>query len=132
MIDLNLGYIVLYVDDVDEVREWYETRLDLSRVEERDDAAVMAGSNGFAIEFHKGTPLDHPERVELAFTSPDPDVTFERWRKNGMAVGSKDTEFGRRVISIQDPAGHTVKIFKVDEDKNVDEMTVERRETDEG
>jgi len=64
MIKLNLGYVVLPVDGrlVDEVRRWYETQLGLDHVLEDDDRYMLAGKNGFAVEFRKGTPLRNPER----------------------------------------------------------------------
>lgn len=131
MIKMDLGYIALYVDDLGEIVDWYETQLDLFKVSERDDAVVMAGANGFAVEFREGTPLDNPERVVLAFTTEEPDVIFERWRKGGLPIGSKEMTFGRRLMSVRDPAGHTVQVFEVESKQDVENLTLYRRKSDE-
>lgn len=132
MIKMNLGYVVLPVDGkiLDDVRRWYETQLDLDNVRKDGDRYMLAGKNGFAVEFRKGSPLPNPERVVLAFSTDKADVIFNRMRETmPFASGPKETERGMRVIRLRDPAGHTVEVFEVDLEHQADELTNKRRET---
>ena len=132
MIKLNLGYVVLPVDGklLDDVRRWYETQLGLDHVLEDDDRYMLAGKNGFAVEFRKGTPLRNPERVVLAFSTDDADVIFNRMRETRLLeFGPKQTDRGLRVLRLRDPAGHTVEVFEVDLEHEAEGLTNKRRES---
>ncbi len=113
MIKLDLGYIVLPVrgDQLSEIQRWYETQLDLYNVSRDDDAVLMAGANGFAVEFRKGRPVGNPERVVLAYFTDDADAMFEEIRRRGFK-GKPESAFGARVLRLKDPAGHTVEIYE--------------------
>ena len=131
MISLNMGYVALPVASkvMDELRQWYETQLDLDRVQLDDDRFVVAGKNGFAIEFRAGRPLDDPGRVVLAFVTESVDALFEQMKGTmSFAGGPEDTPFGRRVLRLQDPAGHTVELFEADAEEGMPNLRDARRE----
>jgi hypothetical protein len=125
-----MGFVALYVDDLDKVKQWYVTQLDLMISSEADDSVVLAGKNGFAVELREGKPLDDPDRVVLGVHSDEVDVLFTRLHEIGaaeMLTSADDTERGRRIVRTHDPAGHTVEVFEVVMDEATQDLSLENR-----
>jgi catechol 2,3-dioxygenase-like lactoylglutathione lyase family enzyme len=116
--DMHLSYITLPVDDLARVKAWYVEQIDLDLVSETLDEVVVAGGNGFAVKFVAGHPLDHPERVHLAFHATDVDNLFRRLHDRGIpfVMQPHKTAEGLKFASAHDPAGHTIDIFEIEEE----------------
>lgn len=111
---MELSYIELPVKDLEALRTWYVTRLNLSVISESRDHFTLAGPCGAAIEFRRGKPLENPERVKLAFRVDDLSSSLKRISDGKIQIGPKKTERGRIVAEVKDPAGHTVELFQVE------------------
>jgi len=126
---LELNAIALPIDDVREVADWYVTQLDMDIVQESNDSVTLAGPNGFALELRHGQPLDHPERVHLLVYAENIDAIYQRMNdaKLRALTSPHMTEHGRRVVTIQDPAGHTVEIFELSEKDTTQDLSMYRK-----
>ncbi len=115
---MELSYVVLNVEDVEKVKAWYVQVLELSVVSCHGDAYTLAGRpGGAALEIRKGRPLDHPERLTLAFHVEDVKTVFKRLSDSKLPDlrGPRTNERGRVMVTLKDPAGHSVEIFMLDD-----------------
>ncbi len=115
---MELSYVVLNVEDVDKVKTWYVQVLELSVVLQSRDSVTLAGkTGGAALEIRKGRPLDHPERVSLAFFVEDVKMVFKRLSDSKLPglTRPRSNEHGRVMVTLKDPAGHSVEIFMLDD-----------------
>jgi hypothetical protein len=115
VMELELNAVVLPVEDVRDVGQWYVTQLDMDIVQESDDSMTLAGPNGFALELRQGRPLDHPERVHLLVHADNIEVIFGRLNDAQIQplTDPQVTRHGRRVVTTRDRAGHTVEVFEL-------------------
>lgn len=125
---MNLSTITLNVDDVRRVKTWYVMTLELSVISDRGDVVILGGPQGAALELRKGKPVSHPERVRLAFTVDDVKTVFKRMndRKIPLPGGLKQSDHGRLVLTLKDPAGHTVEIFQVQDEALKRQLSIRR------
>jgi pilus assembly protein CpaE len=108
----GLNNVALQVEDIKTVSNWYVVRLGLAVVSQDDNSVTLAGQGGAALELRKGKPLDDPSRVSLAFHIEDFEVVYKRMGEGKLKRPKKVK--GRSVVSMTDPAGHTVEIFSID------------------
>jgi len=115
VMDLELNAVVLPVEDLHVVSDWYITQLDLDTVQQNSNSITLVGANGFALELRKGRPLDHPERVHLLFHAENIEAIYNRMNDAQIQpfTDPQLTEHGRRVTTVHDPAGHTIEIFEL-------------------
>lgn len=115
---MKLSYITIYTKDVQAMREWYSTKLQLRVLSEARDAVILAGEGGgAALEIRKGRGGDeHPEPVRLAFQVEDVSVVFKRMYDGGIPFlgGPQKSGFGRSVATLKDPAGNVVELFSLE------------------
>lgn len=125
---MNLSYITLYVEDVQRVKAWYVATLELAVISDRGDTVLLGGPQGAALELRKGKPLDHPERVRLGFNVADVKTVFKRMndRKIPLLNSLRRTERGHLVMTLKDPAGHTVEIYQVQAEHLERELSLPR------
>lgn len=123
---LKLNAVALPVEDLHQVADWYVTQLDMDTVQENNHSVTLAGTNGFALELRHGKPLDHPERVHLLVYAENIDAMYERMNdaKLQALTSPHMTEHGRRVVTIQDPAGHTIEIFELSEKDSTQDLSM--------
>ncbi len=115
---MKFSYITILVADVDKVREWYSTRLELRVLKDGKDYVVLGDTEGgLGLEIRRGKPMENPERLKLSFEVEDVKVVFKRMHDGGIPFlfGPKKSDFGRTVVSLKDPAGHTVEVFAVEQ-----------------
>lgn len=115
---MRFSYITIQVEDVDKVREWYSTRLELRVLKDSKDYVVLGDTEGgLGLEIRRGKPLENPDRLKLSFQVDDVRVIFKRIYDGGIPflAGPKKSNFGRTVATLKDPAGHTVEIFSVEQ-----------------
>jgi lactoylglutathione lyase len=109
----RIGYVILYVDDVDRSVAFYRDLLGLPF------KFAQAGYAEFATE---GTRFALYERARLpeligraaagGFLVPDVDAEAERLRQAGVEIlsGPVDRAWGHRTLHLLDPDGHVVEL----------------------
>jgi len=109
---MDLTYIVVHTTDLAGVRDWYVTHLDLHPEWESEAFVRLVGDDGAALGIHEGTPVATPEAVHLHFEVADVDATYDRLQAAlAFEAPPQDTDWGHRVITTHDPAGHTVELY---------------------
>jgi lactoylglutathione lyase len=119
---LNLGFVVLYVDDMDRARTFYTEVLGLTVVEEVSSptfvtlrpsgGSLVALQDRAAARFPPGQE-PHPGTMELSFEADDVDGTWHRWQEQGVELVSEpvDLSFGRYFMA-KDPDGHYLSVYR--------------------
>lgn len=127
----NLGYVVLPVENVAEVADWYVAQLDLMVARRTDDSVTLAGPNGFSIELRKGRPLNNPGDMVLGFYTENFDALYGQMDEKGLTfIGGPKMRDGRRTLTVTDCAGYTVELFELAEGGLEEELTIERDDLD--
>lgn len=127
---MELSYIVLNVEDPERVRAWYVEYLEMAIVSQDRNSFLLTGKHGgAALEIRRGKPLDHPERLTLAFHVDEVKTVFKRLSDRRVPFLSPPTRGERRriVVQLRDPAGHTVEIFSPDLKDLEKELTIRRQ-----
>lgn len=108
---MELDYLILYVEDVEGVADWYRETLDLEPEVETPHFVRVRDDRGVGVAIHQGDPLDHPERVQLEFQVDDVDATYERLQDEGVEFVEppQHNPAGFRFVTTTDPAGHAVE-----------------------
>jgi predicted enzyme related to lactoylglutathione lyase len=115
---MNLGFVVLYVQDRKKVKAFYTYVLGLTVVEEvssptfvtlRSDSGSLLALQGKAAAVMAPTREDQPGAVELSFEVDDVDGEWARWKEQGVAIVADpvDLSFGRYFLA-QDPEGRWI------------------------
>lgn len=119
---MNLGFVILYVRDMDKVKSFYTDILGLTVVDEISGPNFVtlrpAGGSLVALQDKSAArfpPKDEeqPGSVELSFAVDDVDGTWKRWKESGVALASEpvDLPFGRYFLA-QDPEGHYLSVYR--------------------
>jgi predicted enzyme related to lactoylglutathione lyase len=119
---MNLGFVVLYVRDLEKAKAFYTDTLGLSVVEAVSGPSFVAlrGSGGSFIALQDKAAAQFPPRaeeqpgsVELSFEVDDVDGTWARWKEQGVAMLTEpvDLPFGRYFMA-QDPEGHYLSVYR--------------------
>jgi predicted enzyme related to lactoylglutathione lyase len=119
---MNLGFVVLYVDDMDKVKTFYTELLGMSVVPEASGPHFLtlrpAGGSLVALQDKAGArfPPGHetgPGSVELSFEVADVDATWQHLKDQGIERLSDpvDLPFGRYFIA-KDPEGHYLSVYR--------------------
>lgn len=121
----QLGWVILYVPDVDAALAFYEQSFGLKRKSVAPDASFGELRSGgttlaFASEelaesnFEGGfeRPAERPVNVEIALVFDDPEAAFARAVENGATVMSepKRKPWGQLVSYVRDPFGTLLEI----------------------
>src|SRR5437763_702958 len=103
---MNLGFVVLYVHEMDKLRAFYTDVVGLTVMEEissptfvtlrPDDGAMLGLQDRAASRLPPGQETQ-PGSVELSFEVADVDSTWQRWKDQGVALLTDplDLPFGR-------------------------------------
>ncbi len=119
---MDMGFVILYVEDMAKVRAFYTEVLGLNVVEAVSGPHFVtlrpAGGSLLALQ-DKAASLFPPGRetapgsVELSFAVDDVDGTWRRWRDQGVEMVSEpmDLPFGRYFMA-KDPEGHWLSAYR--------------------
>lgn len=120
---MNLGFVILYVQDMEKAKAFYIDVLGLSVVEEVSGPSFVTlrpdGGSLVALQDKTSARLpprleQQPGSVELSFEVDDVDGTWRRWQEQGVAivVEPMDLPFGRYFLA-QDPEGHYLSVYRL-------------------
>lgn len=114
---MEFDYLVVYVEDLQGVADWYREHLGFPTDEDTQDFIRVRDDAGFGLGIHRGEPLEAPGRIQLHFRVEDVDATHERLTAAGVAFDGppRETPWGHRVATTADPAGHTAELVTVTE-----------------
>lgn len=119
---MNLGFVILYVRDMEKSKAFYTDLLGMTVVDEVSGPNFVAlrpsGGSLLALQ-NKATAVFAPKdeeqsgSVELSFEVDDVDGTWQRWKEHGVELLSEPTElpFGRYFIA-KDPEGHYLSVYR--------------------
>jgi predicted enzyme related to lactoylglutathione lyase len=119
---MNLGYVILYVRDMNKAKAFYTDVLGMTVV----DAA--SGPNFVTLRFASGSLIGlqdkaaallpprhetHAGTVELSFEVDDVDFTWQNWKDQGieMLTEPMNLPFGRYFMA-KDPDGHYLSVYR--------------------
>jgi lactoylglutathione lyase len=121
---MQLGYTILYVEDVRKTVDFYERAFGLSTKvlhEEGDFGEMNTGATSLAFCSHAlirqmgkrpAHPNPHAPSFEIAFVTPDVDVALQRATAAGAVVVQAPTvmEWGQTVAYVSDLNGFLVEL----------------------
>ena len=120
---MNLGFVILYVDDVEKTKAFYTDLVGMSVLEELSGPhfVTLRPSGGSLIALQDKATAQFPPKdekqsggVELSFAVDDVDATWRLWKESGVELLSEpmDLPFGRYFIA-KDPEDHYVSIYRL-------------------
>jgi predicted enzyme related to lactoylglutathione lyase len=119
---MNLGFIILYVRDMEQTKAFYVEELGATVVD------AISGPNFITLRPSGGSLLGLQNKdasqlapkyeeqsggVELSFEVDDVDSVWQRWKEKGVEIVADpiDLPFGRYFLA-KDPDGHYVSIYR--------------------
>lgn len=119
---MDLGFVILYVRDMEKVKAFYTETLGLTVVEEVSSPNFVtlrpAGGSLIALQDKAAArfpPKDEEQAgsVELSFAVDDVDGTWRHWKDLGVEMVSEpmDLPFGRYFMA-RDPEGHYLSVYR--------------------
>lgn len=120
---MNLGFVILYIRDMDKAKAFYTETLGLPVVEELSGPAFVAlrPSGGSLLALQDATAARLPPKnetqpgsVELSFAVDDVDATWHHWKEKGVEIVTDPTDmpFGRYFMA-RDPEGHYLSAYRL-------------------
>lgn len=124
MLESNLGFVLLFVENPLKSSEFYQKILERSPVEESPTFVMFALKNGVMLGlWSKYTAEPRVETpagaLEICFPTEDVDALYEEWGKKQVTIAQKptDMDFGRTFV-ILDPDGHRIRVYKLHGEKS--------------
>ncbi|MEH7123270.1 VOC family protein [Bacillus sp. JJ1773] len=121
--NLKLGYVILYVENLDKTKHFYENLLGLElRNEFGTYIEFNTGSTVLSFNTREGgrevTSLPIPNGIrkeqtfELGFVTEDVEGFVEGLREEGVSILMEPVEkpWGQKVAYVEDPDGHYIEI----------------------
>jgi predicted enzyme related to lactoylglutathione lyase len=120
---MNLGFVILYVRDMDKAKTFYTDALGLPVLEAlsgptfialRPDGGALIGLQDKAAERLPPRQEGQPGSVEVSFEVDDVDGTWRRWKEKGVELVTEpmDRPFGRYFMA-KDPDGHYLSVYRL-------------------
>ena len=120
---MNLGFVILYVDDVAKMKAFYSDTLGIPVMQQFDGPTFVAlqPSAGSILALQDKTTAElpagqaiHPSGVEVSFEVADVDGLCQQWQAKGVQVVTApiDMPFGR-YFKAKDPEGHYVSAYRL-------------------
>src|SRR5258708_80437 len=119
---MDLNYIILYVNDLDNAKTFYTQSLGMTVMEALSSPTFVtlrpAGGSMIGLQDKRASRLPpnqekQPGSVELSCAVGDVDGTWKRWKDNGveMVTEPMDLPFGRYFMA-KDPEGHYLSAYR--------------------
>lgn len=119
---MNLGFVVLYVRDMEKAKAFYTDVLGMTVVEAISSPTFVtlrpAGGSLVALQDKAASKFppgleERPGSVELSFEVDDVDATWQRWKEQGVELVAEpvDLPFGRHCMA-KDPDGHYLSAYR--------------------
>ncbi|MBY0121181.1 VOC family protein [Bacillus sp. S/N-304-OC-R1] len=121
--NLKLGYVILYVENIEKTKHFYKTLLGLElRNEFGTYIEFNTGNTILSFNTREGarevTGLPIPDGIkkehtfELGFVTEEVEVVIERLRGEGVSILVEPIEkpWGQKVAYVEDPDGHYIEI----------------------
>lgn len=120
---MNLGFVILYVRDMGNMKAFYAEALGMTVVEEVSGPNFVAlrsgGGSLLALQDKAASVLPpgkeiQPGSVELSFEVDDVDTTWQRWKEMSVEIVTDPTDmpFGRYFMA-RDPEGHYLSAYRL-------------------
>jgi predicted enzyme related to lactoylglutathione lyase len=120
---MNLGFVILYVRDMDRAKAFYTEALGLTVLEAVSGPTFVtlrpAGGSLLALQDKTASRLPpgqakEPGGVEVSFEVDDVDATWKRWKEKGveMVTDPMDMPFGRYFMA-KDPEGYCLSVYRL-------------------
>jgi catechol 2,3-dioxygenase-like lactoylglutathione lyase family enzyme len=112
---VRFSLVTLFVEDPISTARWYREHLGLAVQEQTDRFVRLADEDGRAcLALHVGPPLKGADHVQLHFEVDDVDARYQALAAKGVPFDSPptDKQWGWRVATTKDPAGHTVELVR--------------------
>ena len=117
MSDLNVNFVILYVDSPAASAAFYADLLGRAPVEASPTFAMLAMDSGFMLGLwsrHTVAPAATATGggAEIAFIVPDVDAVHADWSARGLTIAQAPTsmDFGYTFVAL-DPDGHRLRVF---------------------
>ncbi|HEV8190104.1 MAG TPA: VOC family protein [Ktedonobacterales bacterium] len=119
---MNLGFVVVYVHDMERAKTFYTDVLGMDAVEAISSPTfvTLRPTGGSLVALQDKTAAKFPPRleeqagsVELSFEVDDVDGTWKRWKEQGveLVTDPMDLPFGRYFMA-KDPEGHYLSAYR--------------------
>jgi predicted enzyme related to lactoylglutathione lyase len=119
---MNLGFVVLYVDDMEKVKAFYTELLGMTVLEQvsgpnflalRPDGGSLVALQNKAVARFPPAQETQSGSVELSFEVADVDGAWQHWKDQGVEIVSDpvDLPFGRYFMA-KDPEGHYLSVYR--------------------
>ena len=119
---MNLGFVILYVNDIDRMKAFYTNVLGLPVVEEFSGPTFVAlqptGGAFLALQDKAAKRVPHGQEklnasVEVSFEADDVDEIWTDWKEKGveMVTDPMDMPFGRYFMA-KDPEGYYLSVYR--------------------
>ena len=118
---MNLGYVILYVGDLEKARTFYADTLGLTVVDAHSgpNFVTLRSAGGAMIGLQDKAagqfpPKDeHPGAMELSFEADDVDNVWRQWKAAGVEIVAEpmDMPFGRYFMA-KDPEGFYLSVYR--------------------
>jgi len=119
MVNSNLGFVLLFVNNPQKSAEFYNDILELKPIEQSPTFVLYALANGIMLGLWSRLTAEprvdaQPGASEICFPDQDVDVLYEFLGKKSIVVAQKpcDMDFGRTFV-ILDPDGHRIRFYKL-------------------
>ncbi|MEZ4668432.1 MAG: VOC family protein [Anaerolineae bacterium] len=120
--NLNLNYIVVYVNDLAKAKTFYTETLGMTALDAvssptfvtlRPAAGAMIGLQDKTAARVAPGREEQPGSVELSFEVEDVDATWQEWNDKGVKLLSEPMDLTQlRYFLAQDPEGHYLSVYR--------------------
>ncbi len=119
---MNLGFVILYMSDMEKAKAFYMDVLGMTVVDAISGPTfvTLRPTGGSLVALQDKTAARFPPKeetqpgsVELSFEVDDVDGTWQRWQDMGVELVSDPTDlpFGRYFMA-KDPEGHYLSVYR--------------------
>jgi len=119
---MELGFVILYVNDMDKAKAFYSEVLGLTIVESISSPhfVTFRSQAGSLLSLQDNAMAKFPPKletqggsIEVSFAVDDVDSTWKHWKESGVNMVSEpeDLPFGRYFMA-KDPDGHYLSVYR--------------------
>jgi catechol 2,3-dioxygenase-like lactoylglutathione lyase family enzyme len=111
---IKIGHVLLHVKDLEALRDWYVSNLDLKIDHQFENQLVVLSTDGEAnLVLERGEPIANPSQICLLFEVDNVDLKYQQLldRKVTFKTEPMDQPYGQRTCLLNDLAGHSLEIY---------------------